>query len=130
MQASNELCNIITGWFDSVSKRDLSWADHHISRKDAVRLVGTDPSEVLTGEKVTEFLKEEVNAMGGVSRYRLGKLRHTKKDRSAGDWHALCLPCQMISKSRLAGVLSFTEKMKCGNWCNSMRLSAFQTNNC
>jgi hypothetical protein len=28
MQASAELCNIVAGWFESVSKGDLSWVDH------------------------------------------------------------------------------------------------------
>jgi hypothetical protein len=74
MQVSTELCNIIAGWFESVGKGDPSWADHHISRKDGVRLVGTDPSEMLEGEKVAEFLREEVKAMGGVVKVSLGEV--------------------------------------------------------
>ncbi len=74
MQASTELRNIIAGWFESVSRGDPSWTDRHISRKDGVRLVGTDPSEVLEGEKVAEFLREEVKAMGGVVKASLGEV--------------------------------------------------------
>jgi len=76
MQASTELRNIIAGWFESVAKGDLSWADRHISRSDGVRLVlvGTDYIEFLKDEKVAEFLKEEVKEMGGVVTVSLGEI--------------------------------------------------------
>jgi hypothetical protein len=48
--------------------------DHHISHKDGVRLVGTDPSEMLDGENVAEFLREEVKAMGGVIKVSPGEI--------------------------------------------------------
>jgi hypothetical protein len=64
MQASSELSGIIAGWFESVVKGDSSWADRYISRKAGTRLVGTDPKELLAGEQVAKFLKEEVQAMG------------------------------------------------------------------
>lgn len=72
MQASPELRSIIAGWFESVTEGDPSWAENHVSRRDGVRLVGTDPGEVLEGEKAAEFLKEEVKAMGGTVKVSLG----------------------------------------------------------
>jgi hypothetical protein len=66
MQPSSELRGIITAWFESVVKGDPSWVDRYISRKAGTRLVGTDPSELLAGEQVAEFSKEETKAMGGV----------------------------------------------------------------
>jgi ketosteroid isomerase-like protein len=74
MQPSTELSRIIAAWFESVSKGDSSWADHYISRKDGTRLVGTDPNEVLAGEQVAEFLKGEVQAMGGVVKVAVGEV--------------------------------------------------------
>lgn len=71
MQTSVELQKIINNWFESVSSGDPSWADRHISK--TARLVGTDPNEWMEGEKVAEFLKEEVKAMGGVIKVELGE---------------------------------------------------------
>jgi adenylate cyclase len=73
MQASAELRNIINAWFESVANGDISWADRHISRQAGVRLVGTDPTEWVAGEQVAEFLKDEVQAMGGVVQVSLGE---------------------------------------------------------
>jgi ketosteroid isomerase-like protein len=73
MQPSPELRKIITAWFESVNNSDLSWADRHISRQAGVRLVGTDPNELIEGEKVAEFLKEEVKAMGGAMKVSVGE---------------------------------------------------------
>jgi ketosteroid isomerase-like protein len=72
MQTSVDLQKIINAWFESIASGDLSWAERHISTK-AVRLVGTDPHEWLEGEKVAEFLKEEVKALGGVVKVELGE---------------------------------------------------------
>ncbi len=74
MQPSSELSGIIAAWFESVVKGDSSWVDRHISRKAETRLVGTDPSELLAGERVAEFLKEEVQAMGGVVKASVGEV--------------------------------------------------------
>lgn len=74
MQPSSELSKIIAAWFESVSKGDPSWADRHISRKAETRLVGTDPNEMLAGEQVAEFLKQEVQAMGGVVKASVGEV--------------------------------------------------------
>ncbi len=66
MQRSLELCAVIAAWFDSVAYGDSSWVDRHVSRQAGVRLVGTDQDEELVGEAVLAFLREEVEAMGGV----------------------------------------------------------------
>ena len=74
MQPSSELSTIIAAWFESVVKGDPSWVDRYISRKAGTRLVGTDPNELLAGEQVAEFLKEEVQAMGGVVKASVGEV--------------------------------------------------------
>lgn len=71
MQASPELQDVISGWFKSVAEGDLAWADRHVSLRDGVRLVGTDPTEFLEGGKVAGFLKDEAKAMGGVVKVSL-----------------------------------------------------------
>lgn len=73
MQASNELRDIINAWFESVASGDISWTDRHISGNAGARLVGTDPNEWLAGEKVSEFLKEEVKSLGGLVKVELGE---------------------------------------------------------
>jgi ketosteroid isomerase-like protein len=71
MQTSTELREVINNWFESVASGDLSWTERHISK--TARLVGTDPNELLEGEQVAEFLKEEVKALGGVVKIELGE---------------------------------------------------------
>lgn len=65
MEPSAELRGIIVGWFEAVSNGDASWVDRHVSHQAGVRLIGTDPNEWLQGERVAEFLKGEVQAIGG-----------------------------------------------------------------
>ncbi|MDQ4043885.1 MAG: nuclear transport factor 2 family protein [Chloroflexota bacterium] len=81
MEPSAELRDIIAGWFESVERGDVSWVDHHVSRDTAVRLVGTDPNEWLEGEDVAQFLKEEVQTMGGQVRITPG---HAEAFREGG----------------------------------------------
>ncbi|MFN8532185.1 MAG: nuclear transport factor 2 family protein [Dehalococcoidia bacterium] len=64
MQAAPELRDIITGWFDAVTRGDATYVDRFISSRPECRLVGTDPSEVIGGEQVGEFLKAEALALG------------------------------------------------------------------
>lgn len=66
MQASTELRKIIEGWFDSIASGDPAWVERHVSRRACVRMVGTDPAEWLEGPRVTEYLREEVKALGGI----------------------------------------------------------------
>jgi hypothetical protein len=65
MKQSDELIEIINGWFEAVAKGDTSWVDKYVSKQAGVRLVGTDPNEWLTGEDVIEFLKNEAQTLGG-----------------------------------------------------------------
>ncbi len=65
MEPSPELRAVIDGWFDSVAAGDLTWADRHISVRDGVRLIGTDPREFLEGRGVYEFLKGEAEMLSG-----------------------------------------------------------------
>lgn len=73
MERSAELERIIAAWFESVARGDVSWAQRHISRDGAVRLVGTDPDEWLQGERVADFLEEEVASMGGTAAVEPGE---------------------------------------------------------
>lgn len=73
MQASSELRRIIDGWFDSVAGGDVSWVERHTSDRAGVRLVGTDPREWLEGSHVADFLREEVQALGGVVQVARGE---------------------------------------------------------
>src|SRR3712207_5712357 len=63
MERSPELRDIIECGFQAVVRGDASWVARHISQQ--ARLVGTDPDEVLEGPQVADFLKQEVQAMGG-----------------------------------------------------------------
>lgn len=65
MQDSPDLRNIITGWFDAVAKGDAGWPDHHVSRVSGLRIIGTDPEEMLQGATAYEFLKSEAETLGG-----------------------------------------------------------------
>ena len=71
MKKSTELQKIINSYFESVATGDISWTERHIAK--TARLVGTDPNEWLEGEKVAEFLKDEVKALGGVIKFELGE---------------------------------------------------------
>ena len=73
MQASSELRTIIDSWFEAVAAGDTSWVERHASGRAGVRLVGTDPREWLEGPKVAEFLREEVQALGGVVQVARGE---------------------------------------------------------
>ncbi len=44
MEPSQELRDVVTGWFKAVAAGDASWADRHVSRRGDVLLVGTDPN--------------------------------------------------------------------------------------
>ncbi len=65
MESSTELRDVITRWFDAVTKGDTSWVDQHVSTAQGARLIGTDPSEWLAGAQVAEFLRKEAAGIGG-----------------------------------------------------------------
>ncbi len=74
MNTSPELQKVIAAWFESVSTGNTNWTNKHISQNAGTRLVGTDHNEMLVGEKVAEFLQEEVSAMAGVIKVSLGQV--------------------------------------------------------
>jgi hypothetical protein len=65
MERSRELHELIGGWFEAFSRGDGAWINRHISRKDDVRLIGTDPSNWYEGQRVGEFLPEAVDELRG-----------------------------------------------------------------
>ena len=65
MQDSPDLRNIINSWFDAAAKGDAGWRDHHVSQVSGLRIVGTDPNELLQGARAYEFLKDEAEMIGG-----------------------------------------------------------------
>jgi ketosteroid isomerase-like protein len=65
MTPSQELRDIITGWFAAAESGDASWRDRHVSRSPNLRIVGTDPDEWLKGEAAYGFLKHEAETVGG-----------------------------------------------------------------
>jgi ketosteroid isomerase-like protein len=65
MQFSNELRDIIAGWFKAAESGDAAWRDHHVSRHPDLRIVGTDPEEWLKGAPAYAFLKNEAETVGG-----------------------------------------------------------------
>jgi ketosteroid isomerase-like protein len=65
MQYSNELRDIIAGWFKAAESGDAAWRDRHVSRHPDLRIVGTDPGEWLKGAPAYAFLKNEAETVGG-----------------------------------------------------------------
>jgi hypothetical protein len=65
MQRSPELEGIVVDWFEAFSRGDGPWFERHVSREGDVRLIGTDPADWQEGQRVGEFLKEAVEALGG-----------------------------------------------------------------
>jgi hypothetical protein len=72
MKPSIELCTIIDSYFEAITTGNPAWTERHVSQGAAVRLVGTDPAEWLTGAQAAGFLREEVKALGGVVRVAPG----------------------------------------------------------
>ncbi len=65
MERSQELEDLVRAWFEAASKGDASLIDRHVSRDSGARLIGSDPTEWLAGERVAEFLRGEVEGAGG-----------------------------------------------------------------
>jgi hypothetical protein len=65
MERSPELQELIGAWFEAFSRGDGTWIKRHISRKDDVRLIGTDPSNWYEGRHVGEFLGGAVDELRG-----------------------------------------------------------------
>lgn len=67
MERSPEVAAVIRGWFEAVARSDSSWVDRHASSHAGTRLIGTDPNEVLAGDAVANFLRNEATALAGVA---------------------------------------------------------------
>ena len=66
MERSAELEQFVAQWFDAASRGDASPVDAHVSLDANVRLIGSDPAELLEGgPAVAEFLRGEVEGAGG-----------------------------------------------------------------
>jgi ketosteroid isomerase-like protein len=65
MQASNEIREVIAGWFRSIVDGDITWRDRHVSHHPNLRIIGTDPAEWLDGEPAYAFLRNEAEVVGG-----------------------------------------------------------------
>ena len=74
MNNSPELVAVIRGWFESVIAGDPSWADEHGSTEAGARLIGTDPGEVLAGQAVATFLRNEAVALAGRAELAIGEI--------------------------------------------------------
>jgi hypothetical protein len=74
MEPSQELRDLIAGWFQAVERGDASWADRYVSRQSGARIVGTDPNEWMDGEQGAAFLSEEARALGGQVKVEMSDL--------------------------------------------------------
>jgi hypothetical protein len=72
MLRDESLRAVISGWFESIVAADNTWRDRHVSRHPALRIIGTDPHEWLSGEPAFAFLKSEADAVGGRVKIELG----------------------------------------------------------
>jgi ketosteroid isomerase-like protein len=65
MEASDEIRDVIAGWFSAAASGDAGWRDRHVSRRADLRIIGTDPDEWLTGQPAFDFLRNEAETVGG-----------------------------------------------------------------
>jgi hypothetical protein len=73
MERSPELREMIADWWEAFSRGDGTWFERHVSREAEVRLAGTDSNEWLEGQRVGEFLKGAVEALGGTLKISPGE---------------------------------------------------------
>jgi adenylate cyclase len=79
MERAPELAEIIKAWFEAAAKGDVSWRDRHVSRQPGMRIIGTDPDELLEGERAYAFLKNEAEAAGGKLQVSVGHVEAFKE---------------------------------------------------
>jgi adenylate cyclase len=65
MEPSQDIKDVIAGWFDAVAKGDVGWRDKHVSTSADLRIIGTDPEEWLGGDTAFAFLCDEAANVGG-----------------------------------------------------------------
>jgi hypothetical protein len=73
MEHSAELEGLVVAWFDSASRGEASIVHDHVSRDERVRLIGSDPDELIKGgDAVVDFLTGEVEGAGGAATFTPG----------------------------------------------------------
>jgi ketosteroid isomerase-like protein len=65
MERSDELRELLLGFYDAMASGDVAFVENHFSRDAGVRGIGTDPQEWWSGPRVAEVFKEQIEAMGG-----------------------------------------------------------------
>jgi hypothetical protein len=66
VQRSTQIEHLVSAWFDGASTGSDSLIGRHVSRHPGVRLIGSDPTEWLSGgEEIATFLRGEVLGAGG-----------------------------------------------------------------
>jgi ketosteroid isomerase-like protein len=65
MQRSDELRDVILGFWNALAGGDVAFLERHISTADEVRGIGTDPDEWWSGTRLLEIWKQQIEAMGG-----------------------------------------------------------------
>lgn len=79
MEKSKELANIISGWFNAAVQGDGKYAGKHLSQRNTMLLVGTDPDEWLRGKAATAFLSNEATESGGHVKVNIGEVEAYKE---------------------------------------------------
>ena len=120
MERSPELQEMIVDWWHAFSRGDGSWFERHVSRGAAVRLAGTDSNEWLEGQRVGEFLKGAVEALGGTLKISPASPSPSVRATSAGGTRARLSPCRAGTRSIFAGAPSFAATTASGRPCRSM----------
>ena len=70
MERAPEIEELVRAWFAAASSGDPSVIDTHVSTDPATRLVGSDPSEWLSGGgQIAAFLRGEVTNAGGAAKF-------------------------------------------------------------
>jgi ketosteroid isomerase-like protein len=65
VERSSELEDLVRTWFAAATSGDPSVIERHVSEDPAVRLIGSDPAERISGPAVATFLRGEVEGAGG-----------------------------------------------------------------
>ena len=63
MERSDELRDVMLQFYSALSSGDLAFIDRHFSTDEAVRGIGTDPSEWWSGRKLIDVWKEQIAAL-------------------------------------------------------------------
>ena len=68
MRPSSELCDLVSGYFQSFTAGDPDWVERHVLNGDELRLIGTNAGEWLGGTNgFATFLQEAAGATGALT---------------------------------------------------------------